>query len=269
MDVSLILMIFVVKASTFAFNYADGLALAKEEKLHPKPHLHQHRAERALKMFLSLLEYLSYIWFFGGVLVGPCFEMQEYLNSTDLSALKPYGLTQQPSTIGPAMERVLYALFSYPFIYVHTLLPILGFVNTPAFYGMSFLKRFGYFWTTMTCPRYKYYFAWYLGEAGCVSAGLALSGRDEKGQFEWGRCANVHAWKVETATSMPQITNNWNMGINNWLKHYIYFRVDPPLWMTKIIPAKSIANIVTKFTSGLAWILPSLLPVLLRCLYCQ
>ena len=225
MDVSLIMMIFVVKASTFAFNYADGLALNAGEALHPKPHLHQHRAERALRTAPSLLQYASYIWYFGGVLVGPCFEVKEYLDFTDRTLFHQLGLSSIPPTILPALRQVAYAALCYPFVFVHSQYPIIGYVNTPAYAALPFLQRFSYFWITMTCSRFKYYFAWYLSAAGCISSGLGLSSvhRDPNTNhitgYSWERCRNADALKVELATSMPGITNHWNMGVNNWLSH--------------------------------------------------
>ena len=156
MDVSLIMMIFVVKASTFVYNYADGLALNAGEQLHPKAHLHHHRAQRALRTAPSLLEYLSYIWFYGGLLVGPCFEMKEYLDFTDLSLFRHLGLSSIPPTLMPALQQLLYAALCYPFVHVHSLYPMIGYVNTPAYAALPFLERMAYFWITITCSRFKY-----------------------------------------------------------------------------------------------------------------
>ena len=257
-DVSLVQMIFVVKASTFAFNVADGLAMNAGEQLHAKQPIQHFRAERALTVSPSLLAYLSYIWYFGGVLVGPCFECREYLEFTDLNLFRKYGLSGPPSTLLPALLRVGMALLCYPFVAVHGMYPIIGFVNTKAYAALPFWSRFVYFWVTMTCSRFKYYFAWYLSAAGCIASGLGLSkvhrpstaSGSAESTYEWNRCTNVDAVGVELATSLPQITNEWNTGVNNWLKNYVYFRVEPPASVTRYISTKSLANIVTKLTSA-------------------
>jgi hypothetical protein len=49
---------------------------------------------------------------------------------------------------------------------------------------------------------------------------------------------------------MPQLTNNWNTGTNNFLKNYVYFRINPNEQITQYIPAKTFTNIVTKLTSA-------------------
>lgn len=258
MDVSLIQMIFVVKACTFVFNVADGLAInASDAPLHSKSHIHKHRADRALITRLSLLEYLSYIWYFGGVLVGPCFEAREYIEFTDLTLFQRMNLPGPPPSLLPSLRQVGIALLCYPFVYVHGQFPILGFVNTKSYAALPFWSRFVYFWVTMTCSRFKYYFVWYLAAAGCVSSGLGLSKAvkcaDGSVKYEWNRCSNADAVAVETATSMPHITNNWNMGVNNWLKHYVYFRVEPSPQLSRRLgglPTKSLANIITKLTSA-------------------
>ena len=255
MDVSLIMMIFVVKASTFAFAWADGQQLRAGQPLHAKQHLHEHRRQRALSSFPSLLQYLSYIWCFAGVLVGPCFEIGEYLRFTDGRLLAELGLPAFPSSIVPALQAAATALACYPFVYVHGLYPIAGYVDTAAYRALPLLPRLGYAWLTITCCRFKYYFAWYLASAGCISCGLGLSSvqRDSAGRvlgFSFSRCENAHALAVETATSMPAITNNWNIGVNGWLKHCVYYRVEPPAAVTRIVPAKSLANLVTKLTAA-------------------
>ena len=42
-----------------------------------------------------------------------------------------------------------------------------------------------------------------------------------------------------------------NIGVNNWLKNYVYFRVEAPRWVLKAgIPQKTFMNLVTKATSA-------------------
>src|SRR5688572_18572617 len=88
------------------------------QKLHSNDKIAQSRSSRALARLPSLLEYHSYVFFFGGVLGGACFEMREYpevpnlqpfqAGSTQLSrSAQPGGLEGGlkgvPSTILPAL----------------------------------------------------------------------------------------------------------------------------------------------------------------------
>ncbi len=64
----------------------------------------------------------------------------------------------------------------------------------------------------------------YLAEAGCIASGLGFNGvkKNSKGEvtgYVWDRCSNVNALGVETGFSFPHLTNNWNLGVNNWLKN--------------------------------------------------
>lgn len=56
------------------------------------------RASRAVLALPSPLEFASYVFFFGGVLVGPCFEIKEYLDFTDLTLFKKVVTLAGPSS---------------------------------------------------------------------------------------------------------------------------------------------------------------------------
>jgi len=90
--------------------------------------------------------------------------------------------------------------------------------------------------------RYKYYFAWYLSEAGCQATGFGFNGYDKKNNMRWDRVNNCEATMVELSPSLPIITNYWNKGANNWLKNYVYLRIPSN---------KSVMNFGTKLTSAL------------------
>lgn len=156
----MILMIWTVKACTFAYNVADGQALNEGLKLSDRESTHQFRAERALTKVPSLLEYFSYVFFFGGVLVGPCFEAKEFFDFTDGKLIEKYKLKSIPSTILPALKCVLTGLGMYIGLAIAGMYPILGYVHTEAFGALPFLTQFAYFWISITSSRFKYYFAW-------------------------------------------------------------------------------------------------------------
>ena len=81
--------------------------------------------------------------------------MKEYLDFTDLSLFRHYGLSSIPPTLGPALWQVGIAALLIPFVFVHGQYPILGFVNTPPTTRCPFLRRAAYFWLTITCSRFK------------------------------------------------------------------------------------------------------------------
>jgi lysophospholipid acyltransferase len=38
---------------------------------------------------------------------------------------------------------------------------------------------------------------------------------------------NVRPIEIETSQSLKGILDNWNIGTNQWLKHYVYLRIAP------------------------------------------
>jgi D-alanyl-lipoteichoic acid acyltransferase DltB (MBOAT superfamily) len=69
-------------------------------------------------------------------------------------------------------------------------------------------------------------------------------GTDDKGNAKWHGVTNCYALSCEMATSMPALTNNWNLGINRWLKHYVYLRI-PNVFQSRA-HNNSLKNMVTK-----------------------
>lgn len=253
LDSSLLLMVWTVKSVTYAYNIADGKALNAGERLSEKEPIHTFREARALRATPSFLEYLSYVFFFGGSLVGPCFEMKEFLDFVDGQVYKQAGLTSAPSSIFPVIRCIFYAIMAaIPMQLGAMYFPVADVIsdrvlNSPAWY------RFMFFMIATTCARFRYYFVWKLSEAGCVASGLGFNGvtkHKDHEEIKWDRTTNCNMVAVETSVHLFGVTNNWNIGVNNWLKNYVYFRVTPPKAITKIIPAKSFSNIVTKATSA-------------------
>ena len=276
LDISLCAMILVVKLNMFAYNLSDGDRLARGEQLSEKPHVAQHRAERALVKRPSMLQFLAYAFYYPSVLVGPCTEMKQYLDYTDMSLFNRHGFKSIPSSTFASLISLRNAALCYIGMAVAGIYPILGFVNTDAFYAMPLWRRWIYFWVSTTACRYKYYFAWYLAEAGVQATGLSFEVTDAANDklahakksddatngtvssdtasktIVWSGCNNVEATRVELGTHIPILTTYWNKGVSMWLKDYVYLRVQDvlPRSVTKVMPAKSCANIVTKFMSA-------------------
>lgn len=194
---------------------------------------HKFRAERVIMKLPSVLEFYSYIFFYGGVLAGPCYEFREYVEFTDRTQFTPFKLRGPPGSLVPTLRCVALGVLFGGLNMLKNVFPIMGYMETEAFLlGTSLLYRFAYCFAAVTVNRFKYYFAWYLSEAGCLAAGFGFNGyqRDSNGAptsaMRWDRVTNCDAFAVEFGNTMPQLTNHWNMGVNHWLKHYVYFRVD-------------------------------------------
>ena len=79
-------MVMTAKQIMFVCNIADGAVLKAEAKTAAeggKSAISPFQKQRALTVMPSPLEYMSYMFFFGGLIVGPAFEMREYLDFTE------------------------------------------------------------------------------------------------------------------------------------------------------------------------------------------
>ena len=75
--------------------------------------------------------------------------------------------------------------------------------------------------------RCKYYFIWYLSEGACILSGFGFNGV-VGGVPQWDKLNNVNVLDCELAQSYKQLSENWNIGANHWLRHYVYLRFNPP-----------------------------------------
>ncbi|OAD04733.1 hypothetical protein MUCCIDRAFT_155692 [Mucor lusitanicus CBS 277.49] len=65
--------------------------------------------------------------------------------------------------------------------------------------------------------RCKYYFIWYLSEGASVLSGFGFNGVVD-GEPQWDRLNNVNVLDCELAQSYKQLSENWNIGANHWLR---------------------------------------------------
>lgn len=92
-------------------------------------------------------------------------------------------------------------------------------MNTTLVYKLHYLNIV----TTLT--RFKYYYAWLLGDAVCNNSGLGFNGYDEKGRTKWDKVSNINVLGFEFSTSLRDGINAWNIQTNKWLRMVVYDRV--------------------------------------------
>ena len=147
MDVTTYTMILVCKLWMFSFAYKDG---GEDHKT-----LTKDQMERKIDEMPSIIEYLSYVFYCGGGIVGPVFEFADFKNFMELKGHykdMPRG-TSSYVTIVPAMKELL---GGFVCIGVHVALVVAGgfdiyFCGSKEYltYGTWF-TRVGYYHVAMT-----------------------------------------------------------------------------------------------------------------------
>ncbi|KAG0307284.1 lysophospholipid acyltransferase [Linnemannia gamsii] len=217
-------MILTMKLTSWAFNVYDGRRNPKE--------LSRYQQEHAITTFPSLLHYLSYVFFFPAVLVGPSFEYMDYIRYIELSQFRDpkTGKIHWPAgRVMASMKSFFFSLIALACL--ATIGPKLDVLWTldPAWKALPWVLRFGYVQLAAFAARFKYYAVWKMAEGACVMAGFGYNGQDPKtGESLWDATSNINVWAYETGESIKTLADNWNMGTNKWLKHSVYFRVVSP-----------------------------------------
>eukprot|EP01095_Lingulamoeba_sp_RSL-Kostka_P018258 TRINITY_DN995_c0_g2_i1.p1 TRINITY_DN995_c0_g2~~TRINITY_DN995_c0_g2_i1.p1 ORF type:complete len:501 (-),score=134.73 TRINITY_DN995_c0_g2_i1:180-1682(-) len=227
-------MVFTLKVTAFGFNLADGYQLEqskkKDSKVKPPS---DEMIRRSINKLPNLLEFYGWVYFYPTLLVGPKIEIKDYLNYMDMTQFDDGKI---PSTIAPSLFVLLKAIAFMPI----TILAdnyLVQFLATDDFKATPVLFKLFYLWRNTALYRFKYYFAWYLTEGGCVSCGIGykketIKKKDEKTGKEveetmirWDRFKNMQWLKVEVPENCRGLIHNWNMGTQDWMANYIYNRV--------------------------------------------
>ncbi|CAB4445759.1 unnamed protein product [Rhizophagus irregularis] len=243
-------MVLVIKLTSFAFNVFDGRRPNKE--------LTPYQKSKAITSMPSILEYLGYIFFFGGFMVGPAFEFMDYRQFTNMEMfrvdektknhlqLKPLKLVNEhfnkksdnvtggpikyyvPNGMIPAMCKLGFGIFFILCIVTFGNNYSVDWALSEEFKNTSFFNKLIYIQIASFCARLKYYIVWLLAEGACILSGLGFNGYDDHGNAIWNRVTNVDIIAYETADNIKSLLDTWNMNTNKWLKNYVYLRVTPP-----------------------------------------
>ncbi|KAK9463358.1 MBOAT, membrane-bound O-acyltransferase family-domain-containing protein [Lipomyces oligophaga] len=227
-------MVLVMKLTAFAWNIHDGHK--KDSDLSPI------QIDRALKTLPPVLDYLTYVFFFPSLLVGPSFDFAEFQRWLDFTMFQAEA-TVPPSSGKPrrvhkrkiprsgrvaarkAIEGVIW-------IALMVVLNSKGITDqyllTDSYRQRSFLYKALFLWPLGFSLRLKYYGAWCLSEGACILSGLSYNGVDPvTHKRKWDRVRNINIWAFESAQNFHVLLESWNMNTNKWLKYYVYLRVTP------------------------------------------
>ncbi|PRP78111.1 membrane-bound O-acyltransferase [Planoprotostelium fungivorum] len=232
-------MVLVMKLSAYAWNVHDGIT---KEELTP------YQEEKKLSEVPPLLEYLGFVFYFPGLMVGPSIEYMDYRKFTDLSMfsadadklVKRRETEEKRVSVDGKMQRIeipnskrtaakslllgvfffgIFGALGPKFSYNQVLKS--SWDDTSVLYRILFIQLSG------IISRCQFYGAWCLSEGSCILSGLGFNGFNQEGYPIFERCKNIDIYRIETADNMRTFFDGWNKNTNRWLRQYIYLRVTP------------------------------------------
>uniref|UniRef100_A0A0B6ZL08 Uncharacterized protein n=1 Tax=Arion vulgaris TaxID=1028688 RepID=A0A0B6ZL08_9EUPU len=226
LDITGPLMIQTQKLTSLAFALHDG-------RFKDQSTLTPDQKEQAVRKLPNILEYLSFMFYFHGIMVGPLAFYNDYIAFIDgTSFSKPGSTNVGSSRRHPAdgLNKVVLKklLIASACCFGMLILPGLFFppekLNTAEYYSMNFLHRMIFVLGVLTLARQKYYFAWILADSLNNAAGFGFSGYDSQGNPLWDLTDNVSILGVELSTSLKVNIDSWNKKTLVWLRRVVYDR---------------------------------------------
>ena len=212
-DPTTIYMMSICKFSSLAFSYEDGMKKDEEMK-------NRHHREYRVYEKPSLLEVLSFIYFYPTAIIGPSIEFKDFINfMTETDCYSKLG------------ENIFYILTQGTLYFIGSFICM-------AFYAIKVVEEdFGqhnllyvlaYIYFCIPGVRARYYSGWLLSYSTVIYAGIAYTEKkDEKsGQIiksvEKGSYGSIVT--CEWAINPKQSMIDWNQTIHLWLKYNVYTR---------------------------------------------
>jgi len=219
-DPTTIYMMSICKFSSLAFSYEDG---GKDESQLKNNH---HKEYRIIEK-PSLLEILSFIYFYPTAIVGPSIEYKDFINfikETDcysnLDKNLPYLLKNGLNYfLGSFVAMAYYAIMSNK-------LPVEELVKEE-FGKHNLLYILAYIYFCIPGIRARYYSGWILSYSTLIFSGLSYTEKEKDGKIikslEKGCYGTITI--VEWCINPKTILVEWNKTIHLWLKYNVYTRL--------------------------------------------
>lgn len=236
-------MLLVIKLTSFAYNYYDGVVDKTFEKkgaeMSPgKKRVYLERQKLAIDKIPSLLEFFGYVYSFTTFLAGPAFEIREYLDVTSGKKFLVDGKSKQPSSVLAAFSKFLVgSLLMAAFAVYGPKFPLSNLYD-PKVAALPLLWQLKELYVTLIFCKAKYYSAWKIAEGATVLCGFGFEGFNKDGSSRgWNGVSNMDILGFEFSQSIRAASRAWNKGTQNWLERYVYTRTGNSLMATYFVSA--------------------------------
>lgn len=216
MDVTSYTMLLTCRLWSIGFVVADGVA--KDEDLNPG------QQQRKMVKKPNLIEYLSYTLFCCTSMIGPFFEIRQYLDFIEEKGHFKNAPNGFLMSLWKIVESIS-CLACHMAVVAHFPPAACGTAEWGEAHPLYF--KIFYYYVAMTGTRMLYYNAWKLGEAACIASGLAYNGKDKNGNHDWTGVMSVNIYEVDLGLSSASMVKYWNHTVHLWLNRYVFERVVP------------------------------------------
>ncbi|CAH0516904.1 unnamed protein product [Peronospora belbahrii] len=236
-------MLLVIKLTSFAYNYYDGVVDKTFEKKsgHMSPSMkkvYENRQKLAIQEIPSLLAFYGYVYSFTTFLAGPAFEIREYLDVTTGKKFRFDGKNKQPSSVLAAFSKFLVGSLLMAAFAVYGPTYPLSNLHDPKVAALPLLYQIRDLYITLIFCKAKYYAAWKIAEGATVLCGFGFEGFNKDGSsLGWNGVSNMDILGFEFAQSIRAASRAWNKGTQNWLERYVYTRTGNSLIATYFVSA--------------------------------
>ncbi|KAH7484302.1 hypothetical protein KRP22_005475 [Phytophthora ramorum] len=241
MDSTASQMLLLIKLTSFAFNYHDGVVAAATtvqdgDSEHTK-RVKLSRKQFAIPQIPTLLEFLGFVYCFTTFLAGPAFEYKEYSDAIHQARfVDKKGVRRNVSPTRAALSKMALGLGLMAVLVRFGALADLREILSDE--DQSMLLKWGRLFVALFLTRAKYYVAWKLAEGATVLSGTGFEGFDEQNNPKgWGSVSNVDILGFELGANVREISRAWNKGTQNWLERYVYTRTGNSLLATYSVSA--------------------------------
>lgn len=241
MDSTASQMLLLIKLTSFAFNYHDGVvAIATTVQAGDSDHtttVKETRKQLTIPHIPSLLEFLGFVYCFTTFLAGPAFEFKEYSDAIHQTRfVDRNGVRRNVSPARAALSKLMLGLGLMGLLVQFGAFADLNEILNDE--DQSMFLKWGRLFIALFLTRAKYYVAWKLAEGATVLTGTGFEGFDAHNNPKgWDGVSNVDIVGFELGANVREISRAWNKGTQNWLERYVYTRTGNSLLATYLVSA--------------------------------
>ena len=231
-DITSLFMVTIPKYSSMAFSYEDGDKDDKDLK-------NNHWKNYKIKDMPTLLETLSYIFYFPSCVIGPVFEFRDFKDFIYHQGVYK-NLKLKTTFFFGGIELIFTFMSMAYYAYFSSKIP-LSYAGSVEFGEKSLLYKFLYINFAMSVHRSKFYSGWLLCCSGMIFCGLSYTEhKKEEGKkielpllyldkgdyyitYEKGGYGSI--FDCEFGINPKTKITSWNHSTHLWLKYFLFLRL--------------------------------------------